>query len=639
MSKREASCPACGASVQFTLASSLLRVCEHCGVALIREGATLANYGRVAEILPTDTQLRLGAQGRYSGAPPFTLVGRLQLDYGEGTWDEWLMAFEGGGFAWLAEAQGRLYYLGEVALPPAPRFEDLTASQTLDLGPPGTFVVSEVRTARFMTAAGELPFGVPPGSLLNYADLSGPKGELGTLDYGIGSDAEALYVGQEVTLKEMGLSEFERDEEASVKATATALRCPQCGGPIELRAKETQRVACPYCGSLLDAAHGLNVLEALKEVREQPAIPLGSQGQLEGVKWTVVGFMVRSTTDEGIRYPWREYLLHEPHHGFRWLVESEGHFSFLSPVPAGEVDPGESLAQFRGETYRHYQSSLAQVDEVLGEFYWAVARGDTAQTDDFVHPPFLLSIEKDATPGGQEMNCSAGRYVEAEEVWKAFSLKGAPPRQSGVAPNQPSPGGSGSIWGLAFLFLGLLSLGYLAFSMRGGQRVIEDRIYVPQAPSGSPEAAFISEPFELKGSGNVEVNVTSSSIDNSWLYFDGALINEDTSTLDEFELEVSYYHGSDSDGSWSEGARSASAYIGSVPSGHYRLRLAPQWEGAQRPIDYDVRIRRAVPRFYQVGLAAFALLVWPIAALWRRILFEARRWNQSDHPLVTSSDD
>ena len=106
MSGYEASCPACGATVVFQLGSTLLKVCEHCGVAVARKGANLAAYGRVAELLPTPSILALGVTGGYAGAPPFTLVGRLQLDYGAGTWDEWLMAFAGESWAWLAEAQG-----------------------------------------------------------------------------------------------------------------------------------------------------------------------------------------------------------------------------------------------------------------------------------------------------------------------------------------------------------------------------------------------------------------------------------------------------------------------------------------------------------------------------------------------------
>ena len=36
MSGYSASCPSCGAQVHFKLGSSMIRVCEHCGVAVVR---------------------------------------------------------------------------------------------------------------------------------------------------------------------------------------------------------------------------------------------------------------------------------------------------------------------------------------------------------------------------------------------------------------------------------------------------------------------------------------------------------------------------------------------------------------------------------------------------------------------------
>ena len=130
-----------------------------------------------------------------------------------------------------------------------------------------------------MTAAGELPFDVEPGSLLRYADLSGPGGQLATLDYGTGTKAEALYVGREVTLEEIGLTGLPDEEDRRKKTSAQNLSCPQCGGPLEIRAPDqAQRVACPYCGSLLDATKDLAVLEALSSVAGAASDPPGVEG-------------------------------------------------------------------------------------------------------------------------------------------------------------------------------------------------------------------------------------------------------------------------------------------------------------------------------------------------------------------------
>jgi hypothetical protein len=637
MSGYEAQCPACGATVVFTLGATLLKVCEHCGVAVARKGANVAAYGRVAELIPTPSVLALGVTGGYQGAPPFTLVGRLQLDYGEGTWDEWLMAFAGESWAWLSEAQGRFHYMGLAPVPPSPDFEHIRVGQTLDLGPSGTFVVTEVREARFMTAAGELPFDVEPGSLLRYADLSGPGGQLATLDYGTGSVAEALYVGREVTLDEIGMKGLPDEEDRRKKASAQNLSCPQCGGPLEIRAPDqAKRIACPYCGSLLDATKDLAVLEALSSVAVKPRIPLGSKGELHGTEWTVIGFLERSVTYENVRYPWQEYLLYEPRHGFRWLVESKGHWSFVEPISAGDVKRfGIDRVTYDGKPFRHFQGGQAKVDVVIGEFYWAVARGDEVGSQDYVAPPLMLSSEGD----DEEINWSLGTYTPAAEVWKAFGLVGSPPPQEGVAPHQPSPfaGKVKQVWSLALLSAGLLVFLYLGFAITGGRVVHKQTVAIPAgvAPA-APEAALFTDFFFVQETSNLEVTVTAP-VNNSWLYLDGALINEETGAVDDFDLEVSYYSGSDSDGSWSEGSTEARTYIASVPPGRYVLRLGPQWEAGKPPPIYDLRVRSRVPRGYQLLLALLALFVWPIIVGWRSMRFESRRWSESDHASSSSS--
>jgi hypothetical protein len=98
----------------------------------------------------------------------------------------------------------------------------------------------------------------------------------------------------------------------------------------------------------------------------------------------------------------------------------------------------------------------------------------------------------------------------------------------------------------------------------------------------APEAALFTDRFFVQETGNLEVTVTAP-VSNSWLYLDGALINEETGGVDDFDLEVSHYFGSDSDGAWSEGSTEARTYVASVPPGRYVLRLGPQWEAGKPP--------------------------------------------------------
>jgi len=637
MSGYRGSCPSCGAAIVFALGTSLLRVCEHCGVAVARKGANLAAYGRVAAVLPTPSVLKLGMDGRYEGAPRFTLVGRLQLDYGSGTWDEWLMGFDDDSWAWLSEAQGRFHYMAAVAVPPLPSFSQVRAGQTLDLGS-GTFVVTEARRARFMTAAGEMPFDIEPGQILNYVDLSGPGGQFATIDYGTGNRPEAVYVGREVSLAEIGIREIVSEEDRQVRVQGQNLSCPQCGGPIEVRVPDqTQRVACSYCGSLLDATQKFAVLNAAEAVGFEPTIPLGTKGTLDGVSWTAIGAMERSVTFEGVRYPWREYLLYEPQRGFRWLVESKGHWSFVEPVNAGDVR-GRATPSHRGIRYEHFQGGQAVVDHVVGEMYWAVAIGDFVTAADYIAPPHMLSFEEDEH--NNEITWSRGTYKEPSEIQAAFGLAGRLPRRDGVGPHQPSPwqGRVGAIWTQAVFGAGVMFFIFMWLLFGSMHTVYQQKVAIPpRAISGSPEAAVFTEPFVIERPGNVQIKL-SAPVANSWIYIDGALINEETGGLDEFDLEAEYYFGSDSDGSWTEGSNVGAAYVGAVPAGRYVLRLAPQWPPGLAVGNYDVTVRSRVPRFTYLFLATVLLFAWPLLAAWGAFRFHVARWSESDHPVFQSGE-
>ena len=99
----------------------------------------------------------------------------------------------------------------------------------------------------------------------------------------------------------------------------------------------------------------------------------------------------------------------------------------------------------------------------------------------------------------------------------------------------------------------------------------------------------------MKGrTANLEVT-TEAQVDNGWAYFDYALVNETTGQTYEFGREVSYYHGRDSDGNWSEGSRRDRAVLPSVPAGPYFLRVQPEAQVPTDFLEYRIVVRRDVP--------------------------------------------
>ena len=80
-----AACPNCGAPVEFRSPASAFAVCSFCRSTLVRDGDALRRIGESAELFDDHSPLQPGAGGTYQGAA-FTLVGRLQYRYKDGTW-------------------------------------------------------------------------------------------------------------------------------------------------------------------------------------------------------------------------------------------------------------------------------------------------------------------------------------------------------------------------------------------------------------------------------------------------------------------------------------------------------------------------------------------------------------------------
>ena len=429
------------------------------------------------------------------------------------------------------------------------------------------------------------------------------------------------------------------------------LACPHCGAPLELKAQGwAESVVCGSCGSVLDASDGtLGILQEFdRKVRLKPDIPLGTRGTWRGMAIEVIGCQEVAITVEGTDYAWREYVCFNPYRGFLYLSEYEGHWNVIEklrkrPVLHGGAHP---TATVDGQVFRHFQSARARTTAALGEFPWQLRVGDAVEVADYVDPPFLLSAERTE----EEVTWSLGTYTPADTIFRAFGLRTWLRSQSGVFANQPNPHVEPARRALRYLGVALLLLAamvgaHVLVSLR--QVAHQQRFTVTPAGTlaGSGEDAFVTAPFTLEGrTSNVELEL-DTSLDNAWLYFDLALVNEATGDTRSAGREISYYQGYTSSSEyWSEGSRDESVVLGRVPAGRYLLRveMAGDTTEAARsapPVSVTLTVRRDVPMYAPYGLALLALVLPALVAPLRRSSFEQRRWAESDHAPVASDEE
>jgi len=633
----QANCPSCAAPVEFKAGSTIVLVCPFCRSAIARTDRGLQDLGKVAEIVESESPLKIGLKGTFKDTR-FELTGRAQLRHElGGFWDEWYATFSNGWVGWLAEAQGNFYLTFYQPLPPGatiPSFDDIQVGQSLTAISNAPFTVIEKGVATSVAADGEIPYQLTPNEQSSYADLSGRDKAFGTIDYSM--DPPWVFIGQQVTLADIGLASARPAEREARRVSTAAMGCPNCGGPLALVAPDkAERVTCPNCNSLLDVNQGnLTYLKTLKSTNADInfVLPIGAEGTFkDDVKFKIIGAVARSVDIGGETYYWHEYLLYNPSIGFRWLVQSDNHWNFVEPVNAADVAAFGTSATYNGKTFKIFQDANAMVRYVKGEFYWRVEQGETVRAADYVAAPLMLSQESTKN----EINWSVGTYMTNAEVEKAFGVSDLPKPWS-VAPNQPFTGRFYYTWGLLPLFL-LVVVAIFMIPIAGiTSTVLKQDVSLPPMTNATAAQTVFSQPFDVKANRNIRISA-SAPVSNSFAELDVDLVNDQSQEVESVNIPIEYYFGSDSDGSWTEGSKDQDATLSSLPAGKYTLRVEGTWQDWQQPMPISLKVEQNVNRGVNFLCAFVVLLIVPVLGLFRKISFESRRWK--DSMFTTSSSD
>jgi hypothetical protein len=216
-----------------------MAVCEYCNTSVLKDADSIKDMGRMSAVLEDYSPIQINTSGVLGGRQ-FTVVGRIQLRYSAGMWNEWYLLFDDGSTGWLGDSSGQFVVTTARQGNGAPR----SALPSFTSLAPGNFAmvdgrrytVAEVRTAQCIGGQGELPFRVGEGWRAQVADLR-DGGSFATLDYSDG-EVPTVYTGVAVTLESMQC-QLLRDDDDIRRTTGrhrgklTALDCPSCGGPIK----------------------------------------------------------------------------------------------------------------------------------------------------------------------------------------------------------------------------------------------------------------------------------------------------------------------------------------------------------------------------------------------------------------------
>jgi len=404
-----------------------------------------------------------------------------------------------------------------------------------------------------------------------------------------------------------------------------AFQCPNCGGQVELRAPgQTMRAICNHCSSVLDATDPtLRIIQLYNEkITAKPIIPLGARGKFEGEEWEVIGFMTRQAV--GYDYHWEEYLLFNPYLGFRWLLDQYGHWSYTTPlVITPETRQNHRVAYHKGDAYNAFSKGKAEVTFVMGEFYWEVKAGETVKTWDLVRSGEMVSVEYD----DKGKNWTHSQYIEPKAISEAFGQELAFRSKKGIAPHQVNPLQKlfKSILPVWLVALALLIVGHFVFQGSSSNELVAtmEGISLKDAPEK------VSDPFRIEGStSNVEIEMVTSGLSNSWMEGAGYLRNRSTNQAYDFTLSAEYYSGYTDGESWSEGDQSPAQVLNLIPSGEYELVI--QFYQMDPSVPYTIRVKRDVPIWTNLFIVLVIITLPVILIGGFATNFRKKQWADSD---------
>jgi hypothetical protein len=436
------SCPGCGAPVEFKSHASVMAVCDFCRTVVVKDGESVADLGKLAQVLEDYSRIQIGTTGVY-GARQFTVVGRIQLRYSAGMWNEWFLMFGDGATGWLGDSSGLYVITAERPLGASwPAFDEVTPGRNYEFGL-GRYTASEKRIAQCIGGQGELPFRVGQGWQARVADLrSGAN--FATLDYSDG-DTPVLYSGSAVTLGQLQCQLLRDDEQiresaGKYRGKVQPLECPSCGTPVGYLPGVTSTVVCQSCHAQLDAASPqVQVLrkgEQLEHVRF--TLPVGSKARINGSEHQVIGAMRRS----GDGASWTEYLLYSSSESFFWLVETDEGWSraVVMETWPEQGNFGDLSVEVDRVPYGRLYDYTARVDYVAGAFNWRVAAGDEVKVVEYARGVSRLAAERT----GEELTWSRSSPVAFDQV-RAWFQADVPALQRLPAAPQASSGKSSAV--------------------------------------------------------------------------------------------------------------------------------------------------------------------------------------------------
>ncbi len=346
------------------------------------------------------------------------------------------------------------------------------------------------------------------------------------------------------------------------------IKCPNCGAPLNvLGGRNIQSVVCEYCGSVIDLTDDYKIVSKFrKSTSKLFPLELGMQGDINHIKFTVIGYVGYASSPKSRVAEWIDFALHSPIYGYAWLTYENGVFVFsrrIRKTPVAKIwqmDKGDSF-KFEGRKYRVYEGYRSYVVSAGGSLTYLAKQGDSIYSIEAISPPYGIAYEHSE----DEIEYYKMEYIPSKDIYESFGIKGTP-KEEGFNALKPFKAPMASyISKVAFVFfiISIIAI-YMLHTKASGNLILYD--YIKSANYQKEITISKTAPYLT------EVYITTT-LNNTYRDFSLSLYDSSKNIVYQKSFEISYYHGYDDGEYWTEGSRVEDIYIPVKKSGKYILNI------------------------------------------------------------------
>jgi hypothetical protein len=631
------SCPSCGANHDIRDPSVLQITCSYCSTIYIWDKESVQLIGKQSKLVPPLSGLSLNTEVQIKGKSYFTR-GRVSNSYLDeednttrGNFEEWyLVDSDYSQKLFITEDMGKFTLESELNSGIDLLVNEIQVGQTLNISSI-SFTVVEKNYIRTMGTEGELPYQVLPQEEYYSFDLKTNDGRFATLEFDKEDGNPTIYLGTSLNSNEI---KYQKVEAVSSVQSGDALRCPNCGAPVEKSSIKSpeQTSNCSSCNSILAIQSEVITLLGKNQEVENFSLSLGAKGELKGKEWTIIS---------RIKYQWdvrgetgndSEYILYDGGSSYSFISESAGHFYFYDPAnktPESDLsayfDIPKQKVKVDSDTYLYYERGYHRIVYIDGALPWIAKVNDKVEYTDVIKPPFLYSQERHFTSNNEikEIEYSLSEYIPYLDIYTSFGQEiSAIPYTVGAAePYKPLPKEGLVKW--LSIFVGILFLGSTCFGGGDSKQILKEEFNLYQIQ----KKEILTSPFQVsKADEALEIRL-KANVKNSWVGLGVAIYDvakQEVMAADDVGVE--YYEGYEDGESWSEGSTEEVIYWKVKDPGQYKLLITSPESETSSGTKVGVTIYNGATRVYPNLIVSMLWFLFAGILFWKKRNFESKRW-------------